>query len=47
LRLAELNWVRTKMRVMPELMLVEIGTSIRRYRPARGTAGFARSFVSG
>src|SRR5687767_7606497 len=47
LRLAELNWVTTKIRSRPELMQFEIGTSTSRYFPASGTAGFARSIVSG
>src|SRR5215218_2645649 len=46
-RLAELYCVRTKMRSSPELMQFEIGTSTRRYLPASGTAGLARSVVSG
>src|SRR5687768_12197619 len=46
-RLAELYWVSTKMRSSPELMQLETGTSIRRYFPASGTAGLARSLVSG
>src|SRR5256885_16044151 len=47
LRLAELNCVTTKIRSRPELMQFEIGTSTRRYLPASGTAGLARSRVSG
>src|SRR5437867_5034564 len=47
LRLAELNCVTTKIRSRPELMQFEMGTSTRRYLPASGTAGFARSRVSG
>ncbi len=35
------------MRRKPELMQLEMGMSTRRYLPARGTAGFARSLVSG
>src|SRR5450432_25809 len=35
------------MRRKPELMQLEIGMSTSRYFPASGTAGFARSFVSG
>src|SRR5947199_396344 len=35
------------MRRNPELMQFEMGTSTMRYLPASGTAGFARSFVSG
>ena len=33
--------------MMPELMQLDMGTSIRRYAPPIGTAGFARCFVSG
>ncbi len=43
----ELNCVSTKICVMPELMQFETGTSIKRYFPPSGTAGFARSFVKG
>src|SRR5215218_4733513 len=46
-RLAELYCVNTKIRSRPELMQLEIGTSTRRYLPASGTAGLARSLVSG
>src|SRR6266700_667596 len=35
------------MRRKPELMQLEIGMSTRRYLPASGTAGLARSRVSG
>src|SRR5664279_2149560 len=35
------------MRRSPELMQLEIGISTSRYLPASGTAGFARSLVSG
>src|SRR5215468_8093736 len=35
------------MRRRPELMQLEIGISTRRYLPASGTAGLARSLVSG
>src|SRR5437870_10401330 len=35
------------MRRRPELMQLEIGISTRRYLPARGTAGLARSLVRG
>jgi len=31
----------------PELMQLDIGTSIRRYAPPIGTAGLARCFVNG
>src|SRR5215471_21540976 len=44
---AELNWVSRYTRRRPELMQLEIGMSTIRYLPARGTAGFARSLVSG
>src|SRR5690606_12225928 len=44
---ALLNWVRTKMRLIPELMQLLIGTSTRRYLPASGTAGLLRYVVSG
>ena len=47
LRLAELNCVRTKIRSIPELIQLEIGTSMSRYFPARGTAGFDRRYVRG
>ena len=46
-RLAELNWVSTKMRSMPACRLLEMGTSMSRNLPATGTAGLARSRVSG
>src|ERR1019366_487382 len=35
------------MRRKPDLMQLEIGMSTSRYLPASGTAGLARSFVSG
>ena len=35
------------MRRKPELMQLEMGMSTSRYLPASGTAGFARSLVSG
>src|SRR6185437_1598706 len=35
------------MRRRPELMQLEMGMSTMRYLPASGTAGLARSFVSG
>src|SRR5437016_13626562 len=44
---AELNCVRTKIFLRPELRQLLIGTSIRRYFPPSGTAGFDRSFVRG
>lgn len=44
---AELNWVRTKMRLYPELRQLEMGISINLYLPARGTAGFERLAVRG
>jgi hypothetical protein len=46
-RLAERYCVSTKMRSSPELMQLEMGTSTNRYLPANGTAGLARSLVSG
>src|ERR671910_543249 len=44
---AELNCVRTKMRLTSECRHELIGMSIRRYLPAIGTAGFDRRSVSG
>src|SRR6185503_18026424 len=44
---AELNCVSTKMRRMPACRHPLIGTSIRRYLPPIGTAGFDRVAVSG
>src|SRR5215831_11727080 len=44
---AELNWVSRYTRRKPELMQLEIGMSTIRYLPASGTAGLARSLVSG
>jgi hypothetical protein len=44
---AELNWVKTKMRLILELMQLLIGISTRRYLPAMGTAGFERAAVNG
>src|ERR1039457_4663222 len=44
---AELNCVSTYTRRRPELMQLEMGMSTRRYLPASGTAGLARSLVSG
>src|SRR5579871_466227 len=44
---AELNCVSRYTRFRSELMQFEIGMSTMRYLPARGTAGLARSFVSG
>src|SRR5208283_5664635 len=35
------------MRRRPELMQLEMGISTRRYLPANGTAGLARSLVNG
>jgi hypothetical protein len=32
---------------IPEFKQLDMGTSIRRYAPPIGTAGFARDFVSG
>src|ERR1044071_535654 len=42
-----LNWVRTKMRRRLELRQLLMGMSTSRYLPPRGTAGLARSLVSG
>ena len=47
LRLSELYCVSTKIRRSPELMQFEMGMSTSRYLPASGTAGLARSLVSG
>ncbi len=44
---AELNCVRTAMSRKPELIAFERGTSISRCFPPSGTAGLARSRVSG
>src|SRR2546429_9457961 len=44
---AELNWVSKYTRRIPELIQLEMGMSTNRYLPARGTAGLARSLVSG
>src|SRR5712671_6472678 len=44
---AELNWVSKYTRRSPELIQLEMGMSTNRYLPARGTAGLARSLVSG
>src|SRR6266704_248535 len=44
---AELNCVRTKSFFSPEFRQLLIGTSISRYFPPSGTAGFDRSFVRG
>src|SRR5208282_1181869 len=46
-REAELNCVRRKIRRKPELMQLEMGMSTSRYLPPSGTAGLARSLVSG
>src|SRR6266403_1106842 len=42
-----LNCVRRKIRRRSELRQLLIGMSTRRYLPASGTAGLARSFVKG
>src|SRR5438094_7485015 len=47
LREAELNCVSTKIFFNPELRQLLIDTSISRYFPPSGTAGFDRSFVRG
>src|SRR5687768_11982236 len=44
---AELNWVRTKIRRMSACRQPLIGTSMRRYLPPIGTAGFERVAVRG
>src|SRR5436309_13725684 len=44
---AELNCVRTKIFFSPEFRQLLMGTSISRYLPPRGTAGFDRSCVRG
>ena len=46
-RETELNCVRTYILSIPELMVLEMGMSMRRYLPATGTAGFERRWVSG
>src|SRR5208283_1199843 len=47
LRLRALYCVRTKTRRREELMQLERVTSMMRYRAPKGTAGLARSLVSG
>src|SRR5512134_2194075 len=42
-----LNWVRMKIRRSSALRQLLIGMSTRRYFPASGTAGLARSLVRG
>jgi hypothetical protein len=44
---AELNWVKTNIRLMSELIQFEIGMSTNLYFPAMGTAGFDRLSVKG
>ena len=44
---AELNWVKTNILLMSELIQLEIGISTKRYFPAIGTAGFERLSVHG
>ena len=46
-RLADRNWVSTKMRLIPEFMQFDKGMSMMRYLPAKPTAGFALFNVSG
>jgi hypothetical protein len=46
-KLALLNCVRMYTLEMPEFKQFDIGTSIKRYAPPMGTAGFARDLVSG
>src|SRR5689334_19124592 len=44
---AELNCVKTNIRLIPELIQFEMGMSTNRYFPAIGTAGFERLAVRG
>lgn len=44
---AELNWVNTKIRLILELIQLEIGMSTNRYLPAMGTAGLDLVSVKG
>ena len=46
-RLCDLYWVSTTIWRRPELMRFDSAKSMRRYCPPNGTAGFARSAVSG
>src|SRR5215471_13328351 len=46
-RLWLLYWVSTQIRRQPALTRLESAKSISRYRPPNGTAGLARSAVSG
>ena len=46
-KLALLNCVKMYTLLIPELMQLDIGTSIKRYAPPIGTAGFERVFVNG
>ena len=46
-RLWLLYWVRTQIFLMPELARFDRAKSISRYTPPNGTAGLARSSVSG
>src|SRR6185369_10972700 len=46
-RLWLLYWVSTQIFRMPPLARLDSAKSISRYRPPNGTAGFARSAVSG
>ncbi len=41
------NWVRTKMERTLEWMQLEMEMSMRRKRPATGTAGLLRTLVRG
>src|SRR4051812_38360005 len=43
----DLYWVNTYTARMPELAMFDSTKSMMRYRPPNGTAGFARSRVSG
>jgi len=44
---AELNCVKTNIRLISEFMQLLIGMSTKRYLPAIGTAGFERAAVKG
>ena len=46
-RLCDLYWVSTTIWVRPEFSRFDRAKSIKRYTPPNGTAGFARSSVSG
>ena len=44
---AELNWVNTSIRLIPELIQLEIGISTSLYLPPMGTAGLLLLSVNG